>query len=94
MCLKLVGAEMFKVKHIRQNGSIHFVPKYKLPHPTNSDTLHYNAEGEHLYSPNWRKAAKHSPHFINAVVDAVEKVKVRPYSQVINGYLEQLLMHL
>lgn len=89
MCHKLVGAEVFKVKHIRKNGAVAFIPKYTLPHP--SVTPRYDAEGERVYTPNWRRAAKCNLEFIDAVVEAVEKVQVR-YSQVMNRFLRQLLI--
>lgn len=77
MCYKLVGADLFKVKHVRKDGAVRFSQGYRLPDAAKpGDMLRYNAEGDRLYNPDWRQTAKHNNDYLTAVVAAVENIQV------------------
>lgn len=72
--LALVGAVIYQIQKTRSNGKPYFVNKYTLPDTTGPPR--YDANEQLLFRPEWILSARYNRDFIDAVVDAVGKVRV------------------
>jgi len=76
-CLALVGAHFFKVKKLRNNGTVCYLDKHTLPDIAESgDPPRYGPTGQLLHSPNWILGVRHNSSFFDAVAAAVRQVNV------------------
>lgn len=60
------------------DGSTYFQEKHTLPDPAEPDALsRYDMLDRLLYNPEWSLGPRYSKNFLDAVVMAVEQVRVR-----------------
>lgn len=75
--LALVGATTQRTLNTRANGSTYFWATYTLPDAVDPGApSRYNSSGQLLFNPDWILGHKYNKDFIDAVVHAVEQVRV------------------